>query len=511
MAKFDIGMCGWVKSLAAPALVAFAGLGAFAGELVIVQTNDTHSQIDPTDGNLGGVLRRKVVVDSIRAKYPDMLLVDTGDAVQGTLYFNVYKGEVEMRMMNELGYDYAVLGNHDFDNGTTSLANNLGKSKVEWITTNYDLAGSGLEPFFKPYAIREVAGKRIGLIGINLVPKGMISEGNYDGVVYLDGIKAANSTAWHLKHNEKVDYVVALTHVGYEDVPYISDKEIVAASEDIDLLMGGHSHTLIKPGSGNEWVTNAVGKPVLVTQNGKSGTVVTEVTVNLDSLDTKRPKYKQITIDSRLDDRIDSHLDSILMPYRNGLTGVMNKKIGRSAVALSNEGVPLLNFLCDFALARGKALTGGNVDLALMNKGGIRRSLPKGDITEGQVIMMQPFNNTLWVIEISGRDLAEAFDVMASRGGDGVSAGVDVVFDASAKRCVSTTINGKPLDPDRTYRVATIDYLANGGDYMESLTRGTVVAKSDKVVYEDLLDYIKTAYKGKKISPSPELRMRPAK
>ena len=155
---------------------------AEAEKLVLLHTNDTHSQIDPNDKNLGGIQRRKVIVDSIRAEYPNVLLMDAGDAVQGTLFFTIYGGEVETRMMNELGYDYAILGNHDFDNGVHPLALNLKNSNVGWISTNYDLEESELQPFFKPYAIKEYGDRKIGIIGLNLNPKGMISEGNYDGV-----------------------------------------------------------------------------------------------------------------------------------------------------------------------------------------------------------------------------------------------------------------------------------------------------------------------------------------
>ena len=197
-----------------------------------------------------------------------------------------------------------------------------------------------------------------------------------------------------------------------------------------------------------------------------------------------------------------------LAPYRKGVDELMGVKIGRSASELSNREAPLLNFLSDFALGWGRRLAKMDVDLAIMNKGGIRRSLPKGDITQGQIMMMQPFDNRILVEEVKGSDLAAAFDVMAARGGDGVSKGVEIVFDPQAKKCVSIEINGKPLDYDRIYRVATIDYLANGGDYMEPLTKGKVVAQSDRIVYDDLIDYIKTFYRGKKINPSAEKRMR---
>jgi len=489
-------------------VVAAALCGAVsAEELVLIHTNDTHSQIDPLDNGLGGVARRQVVVDSIRAEHPHTLLIDAGDAVQGTLYFTLYGGEVEMKMMNELGYDIAVLGNHDFDNGMKALEANLERSNAQWITTNYDLTDSNIARFFKPYVIKETGGKKVAFIGLNLKPKGMISEGNYDGVEYLDAIKAANATAWHLKHNEKVDMVVAVTHIGYDGV-LPSDKQVAEASEDIDIILGGHSHSVIKPGSGMEWVRNVDGMPVLVAQNGKAAQVVGEVTIDLDSIGTKAPVYRQIAIDSRLDSRVDSRYDSILAPYRAGIEGLMKEKIGRTARELSNQEPGLLNFICDFVLDKGKELAEGDVDMAITNVGSLRRSLPAGDITKGEIIMMQPFNNRVVVEEISGADLAEALDVMASRGGDGVSRGVDITFSPSTGKCQSVIINGQPLDPKMTYRVATIDYLMNGGDYMAPLTRGKEIARSNRIMHADLTDYIK-AFKGKKINPSDKLRMRP--
>ena len=146
-----------------------------------------------------------------------------------------------------------------------------------------------------------------------------------------------------------------------------------------------------------------------------------------------------------------------------------------------------------------------------MNKGGIRRGLPKGDITQGQIIMMQPFDNRIVVEDIKGSDLAEAFDVMARRDGDGVSCGVKAIYDPATKKCSEIIINGKPLDPGKTYRVATNDYLAKGGDYMEPLTRGKEIARSTAIVYNDLIDYIKTRFKNKKINPSPESRFTPSR
>lgn len=480
---------------------------AGAERLVLLHTNDTHSQLDPADDGQGGIFRRKVLIDSIRQAEPNVMLIDAGDAVQGTLFFNLYGGVAEHKMMNFLGYDLAILGNHDFDNGSHALARNLANDSAVWITTNYDLRGGELDQYFKPYFIKKIGDKKVGFIGINLDPKGMIAEGNYDGVKYLDAIKAANATAWHLKHNERVDKVVAVTHIGYEPIPGPGDVELAKSSEDIDLIIGGHSHTLIDPSApDNRYssrIPNAVGDTVTIAQVGKSGKYLGEISIDLDSNEIL---YRVIPVNSRLDTRIDPSWPDILRPYRHGVDSLMNVKVGSTPVALKNDEAPLLNLVSDFVLDRGNSLSDRSVDLAIVNKGGIRRSLPKGAITEGMIMMMLPFNNSVTVMDLKGSDLKEAIDIMGIRGGDGVSRGVNAVMESDG-RCSTITINGSPLDTTKIYRLATIDYLANGGDYMEPLTRGTVVSRSDSVLYDDLIDWFRNTNKGKKVKIDPNERM----
>lgn len=484
---------------------------AQAKKLVILHSNDTHSQIDPVENtDLGGILRRKVLIDSIRNAEENVLLVDAGDAVQGTLFFTLYRGEVENRMMDSLGYELRILGNHEFDNGAEELAEKIGNTKSEWLASNYDMQGTELGKKFKPYTIREYDGKKIGFLGLNLDPKGMISEGNYNGVVYKDLYKAANSLAWYLKNIEHCDLVVALTHIGYAPSGTgTSDLELASKSEDIDIIIGGHSHTLIDPATPDEkkpWrVANAAGDTILVTQTGKSGLNLGKVEIDLDNFATT---YNLIPVTSRLDDRIDADCAAVIEPYRQGVDSLMHTPVAKSAKALSNTDAALLNFVADYIRMRGEELA-GDVDFAITNKGGIRRGIPKGNVSEGDIINMLPFNNRVEVLEIKGGDLEENFNVMAMTDGNGVSEGVDVTYDPEDKECTEIRINGKPLDPERTYRVATIDYLANGGDYMEPLTRGRKIASSPRKLSEDILDWLRKEYKKKIINPSGEERFRP--
>ena len=465
-------------------LFAAGALLAPADNLVILHTNATHSQLDPNDNDLGGILRRKVLVDSVRAEQPNVLLIDCGDMVQGTLYFSIYKGEAEREMMNNLGYDIQILGNHEFDNGIEPLAHEWSLLNADKITSNYDLRDTPLDTIFKPYTIKEFAGKRIGFLAINLDPKGMIADFNTGGLKYLDGIKAANSIAWYLKHVERVDEVIALTHVGYDSAnpPTPSDRDLAQASEDIDIIIGGHSHTTIDPAAAKTpeyYVKNAAGDPVLVVQTGSKGLYLGEITLDLDSM---RPSYRLIPVDSRLDNRIDPEAAALLAKYRKGVDALKMEKIGKMAQEMPHGSHLIVNWVADVMLEKGKELTDRNVDVALVNKGGIRRGLPAGHITKEHILTMLPFDNKLVVMEIKGSDLKAAFDVFAQRNGDGISAG----------------FNPAEIDPDRTYTLVTIDYLANGGDYLTTLPNGKVIARSALRLDETMIDYI-LSQKGKNI------------
>lgn len=483
---------------------------ASSEHLVILHTNDTHSQIDPNNKDQGGILRRKVLVDSVRSARQNVMLVDAGDAVQGTLYFSLYGGEVEQKMMNALGYDIQILGNHEFDNGIDELAKMYAGVNATKLATNYDLSDTKLSSMFRPYTIKQIGDKKIGFLAINIEPKGMIADKNAIGVKYLDGIEAANATAWHLRHNEKCDVVVALTHIGYGDEHELgyTDRDIASKSKDIDIIIGGHSHTAINPDnpSSPAWLlANALGDSILVTQTGKGGQFLGEIDIDLEN--PRSANYKLIPVNSRLDSRIDTATAAILEPYRHGVDSIRSIKIGKAAYDM-RQNSELLNFVSDFVLDQGKSMA-KNVDLAIVNKGGIRCAMPKGTITKGLIMQMLPFDNRVNVIDISGKDLMEAFNVMAARGGDGVSGNVSAIFNPDNGKCISVNINGKPLDTNKTYRLATIDYLRNGGDFMSSLTNGKDVTASNRVLYDDLIEYIQTGkYKGKTIKGDSTPRMK---
>lgn len=462
-----------------------------ADHLVILHTNDTHSAIHPDRHDKGGIARRQVLVDSVRNARENVLLVDAGDAVQGSLYFTLFGGQVEQKLMNALGYDIRILGNHEFDLGLDSIASQWKNVTSDKLSTNYDFTGTALEGLFVPSVMKNFNGHKVGFVGINLNPAGIISEENYKGMTYLDALKSANAEASKLKA-EGAEMVIAVTHIGYElDDDKCDDLKLARGSKDIDVIIGGHSHTVVDPVKGvPAWrIANAEGDTVSVLQTGTKGVYVGEIDINLAD---KTVDAHLIPVDSRLDNRLDPKFTSLIDPYTHKVDSVKAIVVGKTSYDWERESPELLNLMSDFVRERGEAISGKPVDLSIMNKGGIRNSLSAGDITKGSIIDIAPFNNRIVVLELSGSDLIENLAIMAAQEGNGVSSNVKVLYDPASKQLNSATIDGKPIKPNSKYRVATIDYLAAGNDYMTPLSRGVTLAKSKIILYDELIQGIES-------------------
>lgn len=485
------------RFLIAGAVVACLGLSsacnsdknADSDHLVILHTNDTHSSIDPDLRDNGGIARRKVIIDSVRAEHANVMLVDAGDAVQGSLYFTIFGGEVERALMNEMGYDIRILGNHEFDRGMDGLAKEWSQVNGTRLSTNYDLSGTALEDLFVPTVIKEVSGHKIGFIGLNLNPTGIIAEENCTGVKYLDALEKANEVAAQLR-KEGAEMVIAVSHLGYDVTQGVSDTDIAKGSKDIDIIIGGHSHTAIDPSdpASPQWrIANLEGDTVTVVQTGSRGSAVGELDINLA---TKTVSPRLIKVDNRLDSRIDTRFAALIKPYRVKVDSLRAYRIGESPNEFERASTRMLNLFSDFVRMRGAEICGKPVDLSIMNKGGIRNSITSGPVTKGEIIDIAPFENRIVVLDILGSDLLENIGIMSGQEGQGVSSNVKVLYDPSTHKLNSVTIDGRPIDPTRHYRLATIDYLAAGNDYMTPLKRAVTIAKSKEILYEALIGYI---------------------
>lgn len=254
-------------------------------ELVILHTNDTHSCIVPLNPNLadttkasrGGFIRRSVLVEEQRKEHPNLLLLDSGDFSQGSPYYTLFKGDVEVGLMNLMHYDAATIGNHEFDFGVENMARIFSKATFPIVCANYDFKGTPLEGMIKPFVILNKGGIRIGIFGISPQLEGLVMAETCKGVVYKDPIEAANKVADRLRNKEKCDVVICLSHLGW-DIDGIDDTEMTPLTTNIDLILGGHSHSFFKE---LQYLDDKNGRPVPNDQNGKSGLYVGKIVMKL--------------------------------------------------------------------------------------------------------------------------------------------------------------------------------------------------------------------------------------
>lgn len=253
-------------------------------KIVILHTNDTHSQVEPLGSNdMGGYARRMGVINQIRSEEKNVLLLDAGDFLQGTPYFNFYGGRVEGTALKMMGYDAVTLGNHEFDNGIDSLVNVLKTAKIDVVNTNFDFSNTPLQPLVQPYKIIKRGGVKIGVFGLGVNLNGLAFQKNFAGLTLKEPIASALQTSDYLKKTLKCDLVICLSHLGVSSLDSTpTDYDLAAASTNIDVIIGGHSHKMLV----NETAQNALGKPVVIAQMGKSGQNLGRIDLTLE----KKPK-----------------------------------------------------------------------------------------------------------------------------------------------------------------------------------------------------------------------------
>ena len=272
---------GWVVCFLCTTLAAQE-----AQELWILHTNDTHSRVEPiptTDSHpewagKAGFVRRVTLLKELRKQDPDLLLFDCGDFSQGSPYYNMFRGEVEVKLMNEMGYDAVVIGNHEFDFGLDNMARLFRLAKFPVVCANYGVKGTVLEGLVKPYVILERKGVKIGVFGVETVLEGLVQAKNCEGVVFEDPVVAAQRVATQLKEQEHCDLVICLSHLGWKGKRY-SDEKLIAETRHIDIVLGGHSHSYFeKP----EIYRNLDGVEVPLQQMGKNAVYVGQMKVKME-------------------------------------------------------------------------------------------------------------------------------------------------------------------------------------------------------------------------------------
>ena len=271
-------------------------------KITILHTNDVHSHIEPFSSshskfpNKGGVARRSTIIESIRNQNPNTLLFDAGDIFQGTPYFNFYGGEVEFKLMSMLNYDAATIGNHDFDNGIDGLFAQLPNAKFSFISSNYDFKNTIMDTHAKKYKIFNKSDIKIGVFGLGIELEGLVTQKLFKETKYLDPIEISQEMTRILKEKEKCDLIICLSHLGhfYKDAPSkICDVSLAKSTKDIDLIIGGHTHTFLeKP----VIVDNIKGEKVIINQVGCWGLFLGQIDFYFDSKKNKTSNAYAIQI-----------------------------------------------------------------------------------------------------------------------------------------------------------------------------------------------------------------------
>jgi 5'-nucleotidase len=286
----------------------YAGLGGFNAfeiaqnnmtKVTILHTNDVHSHIDafpanhPKYANAGGVSKRAQIIKDIRTQNEHVLLLDAGDSFQGTPYFNYYGGELEWKLMSMMGYDATTIGNHEFDNGLANILAQIPHAKFDILSANYDFSKTLLDGYIKPYRVFKKGGIKIGVFGLGVELQGLVDKKLYLETVYNNPLEIAQSITNKLKNEEKCDFIICLSHLGYyykNEPNKICDLQLAEKSEDIDIIIGGHTHTFLdKP----TLVQNKANQTVVVNQVGCFGINLGKIDVFFDKV---KPTNSKATI-----------------------------------------------------------------------------------------------------------------------------------------------------------------------------------------------------------------------
>lgn len=458
-------------------------------EIKIIHVNDVHGQVEGNDKDLIGYPRLKTYVDRQRQENPNLILLNAGDTIHGTNFATLSRGETVVNLMNMMGFDAMVPGNHDFNYGSDRLLELSKKAKFEILAANLVKEGSD-EKVYKDYMIKEVAGIKLGIFGLATPEtKEKSHPNNTKGIDFVSPVEISREMVKKLK-SEKVDVIIALSHLGEDKESEFTSTLVAKEVEGIDVIVDGHSHTKLPEGR--------VEKGTLIVQTGDWVKNIGEVTLGFEDgkLIDKKAKLigfddvKNLEGDKGLIGEIEKInlenkkvLDTIIGKTKTDLNGVREIVRGKE----SNLG----NFVTEAMKVKSGA------DLAITNGGGIRDSISAGDITIGQIHTVFPFTNFLVLIEASGQDIVDALEYGTDAypevaGKFPQVSGISYTLDVNEKvgtRVKDVLINGSPIDLKKTYKLATNDFMAAGGDGY-NMFEGNKILSEDTTLADLLVEYL---------------------
>ena len=451
--------------------------------LTILHTNDTHAHLESFEPSnepvQGGIARRYTAIQQVKVEGGNVILVDAGDAFQGTLFFNQWQGEEEAHFMNALGYQAMAVGNHEFDSGPATLADFVKKANFPVLSANIDFSAeptvAGLIP---AYTVLDVAGEKVGVLGLTTAETVFISSPG-PNVVFKDAAESAKAAVAELE-GQGVNKIIALTHLGYS-----VDLAVAAAVDGIDVIVGGHSHTLLGDMEGAKGaypteVTSPGGDTVLVVSAYEWGKYLGRLEVTF-AADGKVESFggAPIFIDESVAE--DAAIAADVAEFAGPIEELKATIVGQSSVELEgtrelvrSQETNLGNLICDAVLWKTAA---ENTQICIQNGGGIRASISSGDVTMGHVLEVLPFGNQIATFGLKGPDVWAALENGVSlyedqKGCFPQVGGLKYTFDPSrdvGSRILNVEVKNadgsySPIDLNAVYKVASNDFMRHGGD-----------------------------------------------
>jgi len=460
-------------------LLAFAFLIptiAFADKPITItffDTNDLHAHIKPTlirGKTYGGYARIATIIREARAKDKNVVLLNAGDTFQGTLYFNTYEGLADGAILSAIGVDAGTVGNHEFDRGPDVLATYAASIGWPLTTANLDLTREPrLRGKIAKYVVIKVGGEKVGIVGAVTPDTPNISSPG-PNIDFRDVVPTVQASVDELT-SSGVNKIVVVTHCGYEE-----DQKMVTQLRDVDLVVGGHSHTALGTPEINGWmksqgpfptiIKDLKGVEVPIVQAYEWGKVLGKIQIEFDGKGKvkKIKEAKAIVIDDTIPE--DSRIKALVAAFERPILAIQNAPVGEAKVSLDRERNDADSLMADIVADAMQAKTAplGSV-ASFINKGGVRAAIEAGKITYGQAVSVMPFNNTFTLLDLTGAELKAALLEGVNSNGQG---GLLIPSDGTSYRVVGgdiqVTIAGQPIDPAKTYRITLLGFTASGGD-----------------------------------------------
>lgn len=451
-------------------------------KITIIHTNDTHARLKGTATELG-FAKIATLIKEAKALNPNTLVLDAGDTLHGMPIVNVSNGENAIKVLEAAGYDFMTLGNHDFNYGKERLLELKDLSQVEMLSAN--IVDEKGEYVFTPYVIKEVGGVKVGIFGLTTPDAAFLTNPkNVVGITFQDPIEVSKKMIEELK--DSTDVIVALAHIGMDESSVVTSKALAEAVEGIDIIVDGHSHSILENG---EVVNNT-----LIAQTGSYDKNLGYINIELQNGEIISKTAELLKSEAAAATVADPDLEKTIADIDATNAEVFNQVIAKTDVYLDGvrenvrtKETNLGNLSADAA----RAATGA--DVAFVNGGGIREDIPVGDITKGKIAAIFPFGNTIEVKKITGEDLLEMLEVSvsdypAAKGAFLHVSGLTFEFDPAQPvglKVIDVKVGDKPLDLAAEYSVAVNDFMSNGGDGYAMLNEYDKVAEFG--TYEEII------------------------